>query len=156
MRKMPVVPAASAVAVIFLGMQFYRPPRTNPPSDPAARFDAVVSPPSHVSAAVRRGCAECHSNETSWPWYTHIAPASWLASMDVTEGRARLNLSEWRLFGPSMSQSRLAEMCSEVRAGRMPPVYFRAAHPKARLNAGETAALCSLRSGPSAATALGR
>lgn len=156
MRKKTIVAVTSAIAVVLLGMQLYRPPRTNPPSDPADSFDAVVSPPAEVAAAIRRGCAECHSNQTSWPWYTHIAPASWLASLDVTEGRTRLNLSEWRMFGPLVAQSRLASMCSEVRAGEMPPVYFRIAHAAARWSAAETAALCTIRTDPSPQSRLER
>jgi hypothetical protein len=142
MRKTGVRVAVLATTAILAAMQVYRPAKTNPPFDASATFEAILSPPPDVTAAVRRGSTECHSNQTSWPWYTHVAPASWLASLDVTEGRAHLNLSEWGLLGPAMSRARLVAMCSEVQKGGMPPVQFAAAHRGARFSGSETAALC--------------
>jgi hypothetical protein len=145
MRKHLKLMAAGAAAV-FAVMQFYRPARTNPPSDPAATFYAMATPPIAVANAVRRACTDCHSNDTSWPWYSHIAPASWLISRDVRVGRAHLNLSEWNLLGPEMLRSRMAEMCREVRFSGMPPLYFTIPHPSKRLNTAETDALCAFAS----------
>jgi Haem-binding domain len=60
-------------------------------------------------------CFDCHSNETAWPWYTNVAPMSWLTQRDVDEGRDALNFSEW-------DRPQDAEDVSEViREGEMPP-----------------------------------
>ena len=63
---------------------------TNPP---------VVQEPSwnrpETRAIVKRACFDCHSNETVWPWYSNVAPVSWLIYRDVAEGRQHLNFSEW-------------------------------------------------------------
>jgi mono/diheme cytochrome c family protein len=97
---------------------------------------AVVMEPAWDSEATRdlavRACFDCHSNETSWPWYTNVAPISWLAVRDVDEGRATLNFSEWG------SQGRHADEAAEVvREGEMPPVYYTWLHPSARLSDAE-------------------
>ena len=136
--------AIIAGAGVLLAAQLIRPNRDNPFSDPASAFDAVVDPPRQLSAALQRSCGDCHSNETVWPWYSNIAPVSWLVAYDVKEGRARLNLSEWNRFGPNMSRSRVLDMCDEVSAGKMPLPAFTWIHPEARLNNTEIALLCSL------------
>ena len=63
---------------------------TNPP---------VVSEPNWDSPQTRQmakdHCFQCHSNETQWPWYSHIAPASWLIAFDVQNGRSQFNFSDW-------------------------------------------------------------
>src|SRR5690348_6573673 len=72
-----------------LAAQLVRPQRTNPPV-----VSDVAAPP-EIEAVLRRACFDCHSNETAWPWYTAVAPISWVLHRDVLEGRRRLNFSEW-------------------------------------------------------------
>lgn len=78
---------------------------------------------------VRSACYDCHSNETVWPWYSNIAPASWLVQQDVNEGREGLNFSEWGVkLNPGPAQ--LAQVINE---GEMPPAKYILLHPQARL-----------------------
>ena len=125
--------------------QFFRPEKANPPSEPASSFEAAVRPPHQVAAIVKRACRDCHSNETVWPWYSNVSPASWLVAQDVQEGRTHLNLSEWTRFGREKASSRIREMCEQVREGQMPPWYYRPLHPRAGLNQAEMDALCNVR-----------
>lgn len=74
-------------------------------------------------------CGDCHSNETVWPWYSNIAPFSWLIQKDVDEGRSYLNVSEWGTRG--MEADDAAEV---VREGEMPPSLFLIMHSEARLD----------------------
>ena len=83
----------------------------------------------------RRACFDCHSNETSWPWYSNIAPLSWLIQRDVDEGRDELNWSEW---GPDEDGDEGAETVLE---GSMPPDAYSLLHPEARLTDQEIDAL---------------
>jgi hypothetical protein len=80
----------------------------------------------------KRACFDCHSNETVWPWYANIAPASWLVTFDVREGRHHLNFSDWR------QGQREGEDISKVREvveeGEMPPMRYRLMHAEARLS----------------------
>jgi hypothetical protein len=83
-----------------------------------------------------RACYTCHSNETVWPWYTSVAPLSWLTQWDVDTGRRKLNFSEW-----DRPQRDAHEAAETVREGEMPPWYFAAGRPEARLTPAERGAL---------------
>lgn len=131
------------MVVLFAGAQLIQPERTNPPSDPAAAFAVLAKPSPEMAGLVKRACGNCHSNETTWPWYSRVAPVSWLVASDVNEGRAKLNFSEWNRYGPEASEIKLKQICKEVREGDMPPWYYRPAHPEARLTAEEAAVFCA-------------
>lgn len=142
MRKkfqLAVITLAGVAAV----MQFFQPEWANPPADPAASFESAAAPSPQLAALVERACKDCHSNQTTWPWYSRVAPVSWLVADDVRNGRARLNLSEWSRFGPEMSRLRLKAMCAEVKAGEMPPLQYKLMHPGARLSDADVSLLCS-------------
>jgi hypothetical protein len=104
---------------------------TNPPVVQEPDWD---SPQTRELAA--RTCFDCHSNETTWPWYSSIAPVSWLVQRDVDEGRRRFNFSEW---GQRSEDG--AEMAEVVSEGEMPPWFYLPLHPRARLSDGEKQAL---------------
>lgn len=87
-------------------------------------------------ALFERACADCHSNQTRWPWYSNIAPVSWLVQRDVDEGRAKLNVSEW-----GRGEQETEEIREVVENGEMPPGIYLLTHPEARLSAQEKAAL---------------
>jgi hypothetical protein len=136
--------ALVAVAAVAVVIQFFPPERTNPPSDPAASFEAVVKPPAQVSAIIERACQNCHSNRSVWPWYSGVAPASWLVADDVIEARRKFNLSAWARMSPERAQEVLGDMCQEVKAGDMPLWQYRLLHPEAKLSAEDVAAVCTL------------
>lgn len=98
---------------------------------------AVVSEPAWDSPTTRAtaviACFDCHSNETVWPWYSNIAPMSWLVQRDVDEGRKHLNFSTW-----TAGQGEAAP--SMVESGKMPPFQYLLAHPEANLSDDEKAA----------------
>ena len=87
-------------------------------------------------ALAKRACFDCHSNATVWPWYSHIAPVSWLVQKDVNGGRRHLNFSEWTK--PSRHAGHAAE---EIKGGDMPLSYYLPMHPMAKLTDAEKAAL---------------
>jgi hypothetical protein len=123
--------------------QFYRPARTNPASDPAHAIEArlQVTPP--VAAILDRSCNDCHSNKTRWPWYSHVAPVSWLLVSDVNEGRENVNFSEWDHYTNSDAASLLRQICREVRAGVMPLAIYKPLHPSAKLSTDDINTLCT-------------
>ena len=84
----------------------------------------------------RRACFDCHSNETVWPWYSNVAPVSWLVQRDVDGGRRHLNFSEW-----DRPQRHAEHVADEVKQGDMPPWFYLPMHPGARLTDAEKQAL---------------
>lgn len=117
--------AALVVIGIFLAIQLvpYGRAHTNPPARREPRWDSQ-----QTRQLARRACFDCHSNETVWPWYSSIAPMSWLVQRDVDEGRRKLNYSEW-----DRPQKEASESAKSVRKGEMPPWYY----PWARLSPAE-------------------
>ncbi|MCL6540329.1 MAG: heme-binding domain-containing protein [Roseiflexus sp.] len=114
---------------VLLIIQFipYGRDHTNPP---------VIAEPAWDSPQTRtlffRACADCHSNETRWPWYSTIAPASWLITRDVMEGRAEFNVSEW-----GRPDNEGDDAAKTVQNGEMPPWFYLPLHPEANLSPAE-------------------
>jgi len=92
-------------------------------------------------AITKRACFDCHSNETVWPWYSNVAPVSWLINNDVTRGREHLNFSAWDVHpflpqgqGEGIEHQHGSEIIQEVlESGDMPPATYLLLHPEARL-----------------------
>ncbi len=102
----------------------------------------VLSEPNWDSPETRalaeRACFNCHSNETEWPWYSNVAPVSWLVQHDTDEGREHLNFSEWNQGGKGREPYEMVEVIAE---GEMPMPIYLVTHPEARLTAAEKEAL---------------
>jgi hypothetical protein len=131
MRSPKVSPSLliAGVVALFAGAQLvpYGRQHQNPP---VAGEPAWDSPATRQLAA--RACFDCHSNETRWPTYSVVAPASWLIYHDVVEGREILNLSEWQ-----RPQEEAGEAADAIREMEMPPFIYRLMHPEARLTEAE-------------------
>jgi len=131
-----------ALAVIFVGIQFIRPARTNPAIDPSQTVEAHVQVPTEVSSILARSCNDCHSNKTVWPWYTNVAPVSWWLTDHVNEGRKELNMSEFGRLPRDRQERKLRQMCDEVTDGMMPLSSYLPMHPGARLSEQDKKTLC--------------
>lgn len=105
---------------------------TNPPVTQEPNWD---SPQTRQLA--QRACFDCHSNETVWPWYSNLAPMSWLIQNHVDEGRRRLNFSTWDQQRPREPE----EIAEVILEGEMPLPNYLPLHPEARLSAAERQAL---------------
>lgn len=128
--------------VIFTGLQFSSPKRTNPPFDEKQTLQSLTNVPPEISNVFARSCNDCHSNQTNWRWYTHIAPISWLTVGHVDDGRAELNFSEWGNYGERMRTTRLSAVCALVEKGVMPLDSDVWAHPEAKVTADEAEIIC--------------
>ncbi|MBT3337170.1 MAG: heme-binding domain-containing protein [Anaerolineae bacterium] len=101
---------------------------------------AVVAEPNwdspETKALYDTACADCHSNDTIWPWYSNIAPVSWLVQHDVEEGREHLNTSLWGQ--QEIETDKISEVILE---GEMPMRVYLITHPEAKLTQVEKDAL---------------
>jgi hypothetical protein len=100
-------------------------------SNPAVRIEPPWDSP-QTRELTRRACFDCHSNETAWPWYSNVAPISWLVQRDVEEGRSKMNFSEW-----DRQQKEADETAEQVQKGKMPLWFYVPLHPRANLSADE-------------------
>lgn len=99
---------------------------------PVVKEPAWDSP--QTRALAKRACFDCHSNETVWPWYSNIAPVSWLTQRDTNEGRQRLNYSDWQGIRSERGREGGNELAEVIQKGSMPPWYYVMIHPTAKLS----------------------
>lgn len=139
--------SSMVLIAIVVVMQVVRPVRTNPASEPSQHIQAVLPIHPEVAATFARSCNDCHSNNTVWPWYSNVAPVSWLLANDVKEGRNDLNFSTWGAYDREKQQKLLGEICEQVKEGEMPGTPYTLLHPKARLNDADRRTICSWTAG---------
>ncbi|MDX1395228.1 MAG: heme-binding domain-containing protein [Gemmatimonadota bacterium] len=120
---------------VFLVVQLVPVDRANPP------VEMEVDAPAEVLSVLRTSCYDCHSNETTWPWYSRVAPVSWLVARDVREGREHVNYSTWGRYTAEDRAEKQAETWEDVEEGEMPPGIYTLMHPDARLSEQDRAAL---------------
>ena len=117
---------AIGLAVLLVAIQLvpYGRDHANPSGGQPINWDSA-----RTEQLMRGACMDCHSNETEWPWYSNVAPVSWLVQSDVDEGRGALNLST--------DEADVQEMIETIQEGEMPPWQYKPTHPGARLSASE-------------------
>lgn len=130
------------LGVLFVGIQFFQPTRTNPGVDESRAVQAQTQVPAAVSAILSRACEDCHSHKTRWPWYSYVAPMSWIVADDVALGRQGMNFSEWANYEREEAGDLLEGLCEQVEEGEMPLLSYRLLHPAARLSSGDVSAIC--------------
>jgi hypothetical protein len=120
-------------AVLFVLIQFipFGRQHDNPPVTQEPSWDSP-----RTRELTKRACYDCHSHETVWPWYSSVAPVSWLTQRDVNGGRRHLNFSEW-----NKPQRHEKDIVEQTQSGEMPPWFYLPMHPDAKLNASDMAAL---------------
>lgn len=134
--------AAVALVVVVAAAQLIQPDRTNPPTDASRTIGAHAGTASGLAAVLDRACGDCHSNATVWPWYTRIAPASWLMAYGVAAGRKAVNYSEWASYRPELQRALLSASCDDVSTGKMPGPYT-LLRPETRLSASDIETICA-------------
>ena len=121
---------AIAGAVVFGLIQLvpYGRDHTNPPVTQEVKWDS-----SRTRQLAAGACYDCHSNLTTWPWYSNVAPVSWLVYADVKGGRDALNFTEWN----KPQGEGAGDAVEAVRDGSMPPFQYKPLHPAGRLTTAE-------------------
>ncbi|HVT47842.1 MAG TPA: heme-binding domain-containing protein [Vicinamibacterales bacterium] len=109
--------------------------RTNPP------VETEIVVPAEVHAILQRSCYDCHSNTTVWPWYSRVAPVSWLVAHDVHSGREHLNFSTWNRLDARKRAHAMDEIDEHISRGEMPLSTYLWLHPVAKLSDADKAIL---------------
>lgn len=115
------------VVVVLIGIQFIEVDRTNPP------VTAEIIVPQSLMKILETSCFDCHSNYTKWPWYSGIAPLSFLIAGHVNDGRKVLNFSDWEKYNPMQRIKLRAEIWEVVAEDEMPLKMYTYLHPKSIL-----------------------
>jgi hypothetical protein len=112
----------------LIGIQFIKIDKTNPP------VTADLNAPDEVKTIFRNACYDCHSNETVWPWYSKVAPVSWMLENHVKEGREKLNFSGWEKFNDVKKTEMKKEIWEQISTEEMPIKMYTYLHTKANLD----------------------
>ena len=110
-------------------------------TDASRTIRAHAGTTSELADILDRSCGDCHSNNTVWPWYTQIAPVSWLMASGVAEGRKAVNFSDWSAYTPEARRTLLSASCEDVTSGKMPGPYTML-RPDTRLSPGDIQVIC--------------
>lgn len=125
----------TGIGVVFLASQLVPIDRENPP------VETEIPAPPEVRQVLERACYDCHSNESKWPWYGYVAPASWLVAYDIEEAREHMNFSTWNRYDREEQLDLVEEVWEEVEEGEMPPFFYTPLHSHANLDANDRAVL---------------
>ena len=121
------------IIAAFALLQLTNVGRTNPSVTPGHDLLSSNSPPPEISAILHGACYDCHSYETRWPWYGHVAPVSWWLDSHVRDARERLNFSEWPHDNSQKAARKWNNVADTVRNGEMPLPSYARIHKAARL-----------------------
>jgi hypothetical protein len=130
---------AIGLLTLLLAAQIYQPERPNPTVDESKTISATLDVPPDVKAIFDRSCSDCHTNNTKWPWYSYVAPTSWLTSRDVKNGRLSMNLSVWGTYRKTKQAGKLDDITEQLANDKMPLKPYRMMHPSSVLSKEEIA-----------------
>ena len=131
MKKRPLI--LLALLTIILVLQFFRGELPDTSEDNPDDLISNHLIEDEVVGILKSACYDCHSNESIYPWYSYVAPVSWLIIRDTRLGREELNFSEWNSFSKKRKLHKLEEMGEEVEEGEMPFKPYMITHAEARL-----------------------
>lgn len=138
MKKVLIV-----VVVLLIGIQFITIDKTNPVADMKKDFLATTNPPADIGATLKSACYDCHSKHTKYPWYTDVAPISWIIKQHIDDGRKHLNFSNWTDYSDKKKDHKLEECLEMIRSGEMPLQGYVMLHEEAEFNQEQKMAIIS-------------
>ena len=106
--------------IVFVGIQFVPTKRNQSESVPNTDFMIVNNVPNNIKATLQTSCYDCHSNNTSYPWYNTVQPVAWFLENHIEEGKAELNFSEWDNYSNRRKKSKLKSIVSQIKDNKMP------------------------------------
>lgn len=127
--------------IVFAMIQFFRPKKNLSDTIPATDFIAMTKPSPEVETTLRSACYDCHSNNTNYPWYSEIAPVSFVIAEHVKDGKKHLDFSEWGNYSAKKKAHKLEELIEYVEEGYMPESSYTWMHSEARLSKEQIAEL---------------
>ncbi len=142
MKKIIKIAAVLIIAAVIAIQFINRPDKSTTSEITPAHITKVMNVPSNVESILKRSCYDCHSDHTVWPWYSNVAPVSWLVSDDVVKGRKKMNFSQWSKIPASKREARLNEICEEIKSDEMPMPPYLIMHSDAKLTQADKDILC--------------
>lgn len=133
---------AIIIFVAFIAIQFVRPDFTNPQITQGQTLEDSTQVPENVAKILTRSCADCHSNQTNYPWYSYIQPSASFLAGHITEGRKELNFSVFNTYPVNKKRRKLEELCEQIQWKAMPLPSYLWIHGDAKLSDDEIKIVC--------------
>ncbi len=122
------------LTIVFVGIQFIPTKRNQSESVPNTDFMIANNVPNNIKATLQTSCYDCHSNNTSYPWYNTVQPVAWFLENHIEEGKAELNFSEWDNYSNRRKKSKLKSIVSQIKDNKMPLSSYTMIHKDALLD----------------------
>jgi hypothetical protein len=129
------------IIAVLIGIQFISIDKTNPTVDDNKDFIRLTNPPAEIGILIKNACYDCHSHNTKYPWYTDVAPVSWLIKEHINNGRRNLNFSTWPDYQESKKAHKIDECIEVVKSGEMPMKAYVMLHEEAEFSQDQKMAL---------------
>lgn len=125
--------------IVFIAIQFVQPAHNKNDRVLATDISNIVIIPDSIQAILMNACYDCHSNNTTYPWYSNIQPVGWLLARHIKQGKEELNFSEFGSYSKRRQISKLDGIANSIRDDIMPLWSYKLMHKNAQLNADEKA-----------------
>jgi len=122
------------LVVIVVLIQFYPMEKPTVTSDNSNDLISTTNVPKNISSLLKNACYDCHSNESTFPWYANIAPSKWLVYDHINKGREELNFSNWNTLSTDDKSGILDDISSIILEGEMPLKGYTLLHSEANLS----------------------
>lgn len=129
------------LVIILALMQFKQIDKINPEYNEAEDFITITQPSEEIATLIKAACYDCHSHQAKYPWYSNVAPISWMVEHHIEEGREHLNFSKWGSYDTKKANHKLEECIEEIEEGEMPMKPYVVMHSEAKMSKEQKKAL---------------
>ena len=132
-----------ALLVVLVAIQFFQIDKTNPLTDINQDFLKIHNTPTEIASNIKAACYDCHSNQSTYPWYTYVQPIGWFVKDHINDGKKHLNFSEFGNYKVKKQAKKLDECAELIENGEMPLYSYTIIHKEAVLSEAQQAELIS-------------
>ena len=123
--------------IVLITIQFIQPVHNSSVRILATDISKTVSISDSVQVVLKNACYDCHSNKTTYPWYSNIQPGGWLMAKHIQKGKDELNFSDFGSYSQRRQLSKLNEIGNSIRNNIMPLLSYKMMHKNAQLTSAE-------------------
>jgi len=130
-----------ALILLFIIAQFFSPKKNQSGLYAINKFLVETKAPMKVQKILTQACFDCHSDQTTYPWYNSITPVNYWLNSHVNGGKSHLDVSKWSTYSVKRKAHKLEELIEEVGEGEMPLASYKWTHASADLTNDQIEAL---------------
>jgi len=129
----PIKKIVLAFGIVFIAIQFIQPARNKSGQVLSTDFVKLYAVPDSLHVILKNACYDCHSNNTSYPWYSNIQPIAWMMAKHINSGKDKLNFSDFGSYTSRRQISKLKGIANQVKDDEMPISSYKLMHRNANL-----------------------